>query len=201
VGIDQVNRFGKPAVFFDRDGVLNHAFVRDGKPYPPRELSEFQIVENARRDLLRLKGAGFVLLVVTNQPDIARGTQTRSRVDEMNEKLRRELPIDDVYVCLHDTKDGCGCRKPAAGLLFDSAKHYGLDLRESYMVGDRWSDIDAGHTAGCTTILIDHGYNERGPTSKPDLRTHSLREAVAFILRSGTAPPEPIHTILRLEGE
>jgi D-glycero-D-manno-heptose 1,7-bisphosphate phosphatase len=201
VGINQVNGFGKPAVFFDRDGVLNHAFVRDGKPYAPRDLSEFEIVGNGRQDLLRLKGMGFVLLVVTNQPDIARGTQTRGRVDEMHEKLRRELPIDDVFVCPHDNNDGCSCRKPAAGLLFEAAEHYGLDLRESYMVGDQWRDIDAGHAAGCTTILIDYGYKERGPTKEPDLRSRTLHEAAVFILKSRSVHSVAIDPILRFEGE
>jgi D-glycero-D-manno-heptose 1,7-bisphosphate phosphatase len=179
-----VSASGKPAVFFDRDGVLNRAMVRDGKPYPPQNLDEFEIVENARQDLLRLKGQGFVLVVVTNQPDIARGTTSRSSVDEMNDVLRRELPIDDIFVCPHDSKDACNCRKPAAGLLLDAARHYGLDLRESFMVGDRWRDIDAGEAAGCKTILIDFKYDERGPTNEPDLRTSSLSEAVAFILQS-----------------
>jgi len=187
MGIGQVSDFGKHAVFFDRDGVLNRAVVRDGKPYPPKDLSEFEIVENARDDLLRLKGMGFVLVVVTNQPDIARGTQTRSGVDEMNERLRRELPIDDVYVCPHDNNDGCNCRKPSAGLLLKAAGQYDLNLRKSYMVGDRWRDIDAGHAAGCTTIFIDYGYKERGPAKEPDLCTHSLGEAVAFIVKSRKA--------------
>ena len=171
----------KPAVFFDRDGVLNHAVVREGKPYPPRDLSEFEIVDHAREDLLLLKEMGFVLVVVTNQPDIARGTQTQREVDAMNELLCRELPLDDVLVCPHDSMDECDSRKPSPGLLHSAAGRYGLDLQKSFLIGDRWRDIDAGHAAGCTTILIDYGYEERGPTKEPALRVRSLGEAVSFI--------------------
>ncbi|MGB7281769.1 MAG: HAD family hydrolase [Candidatus Acidiferrum sp.] len=171
----------KQAVFFDRDGVLNRAMVREGKPYPPKDLSEFEIVDRAREDLLLLKEMGFVLIVVTNQPDIARGTQSKGNVDEMNDLLRRELPLDDVFVCPHDSKDECSCRKPSPGLLHSAAELYGLDLQRSFLVGDRWRDIDAGHAAGCTTILIDFGYQERGSTKEPALRVRSLSEAVSFI--------------------
>jgi D-glycero-D-manno-heptose 1,7-bisphosphate phosphatase len=181
MGIGQVNGTGKPAVFFDRDGVLNHAIVRTGKPYPPRDLSEFRIVDNAREELLRLKALGFVLVVVTNQPDIARGTQTQSSVDEMNDLLRRELPLDDILVCPHDSVDRCLCRKPAPGLLHNAACRYGIDLHKSFLIGDRWRDIDAGHAAGCTTVMIDYGYQEQNPTKEPALRARSLSEAVSFI--------------------
>ena len=172
---------GKPAVFFDRDGVLNHAMVRGGKPYPPQNLSEFKIVDCAKEDLLRLKALGFVLVVVTNQPDIARGTQSRTSVDEMNERLRSELPVDDVLVCPHDSNDRCTCRKPAPGLLHRAAGRFGIDLQKSFLIGDRWRDIDAGHAAGCTTVLIDYGYKEQPPSSEPALRAHSLTEAVSYI--------------------
>lgn len=172
---------GKPAVFFDRDGVLNHAVIRAGKPYPPQDLSEFRIVDRAREELFRLKALGFLLVVVTNQPDIARGTQTQGRVDEMNEKLRRELPVDDILACPHDSKDGCRCRKPSPGLLEHAAGRFGIDLQKSFLIGDRWRDIDAGHAAGCTTVMIDYGYREQNPTKEPALRAHSLAEAVSFI--------------------
>jgi D-glycero-D-manno-heptose 1,7-bisphosphate phosphatase len=182
-----VNTAGKAAVFFDRDGVLNRAIVREGKPYPPRDLSEFEIAESASEDLHRLKTMGFVLVVVTNQPDIARGTQTQRGVDEMNELLRRELPLDDVLVCPHDSNEGCNCRKPSPGLLFSAAERFGIDLQRSFLIGDRWRDIDAGHAAGCTTIMIDYGYQERGPIKEPALRVRSLGEAVSYIATNGLA--------------
>jgi D-glycero-D-manno-heptose 1,7-bisphosphate phosphatase len=189
MGVREVNSTEpmKQAVFFDRDGVLNHAIVREGKPYPPKDLSEFRIMEHAREDLLRLKSLGFVLVVVTNQPDIARGTANRSSVDEMNNVLNRELPLDDILVCPHDSGDRCACRKPSPGLLHNAAGRFGIDLQKSFLIGDRWRDIDAGHAAGCTTVMIDYGYQEQHPAKEPALRAHSLSEAVSFIANHNAA--------------
>jgi D-glycero-D-manno-heptose 1,7-bisphosphate phosphatase len=179
-----VNSSLLPAVLFDRDGVLNRARVCDGKPYPPQTLEEFEIVDGAREDLNRLKALGFVLVVVTNQPDIARGTQRESVVERMHERLLLELPVDAVLVCPHDDEDNCDCRKPLPGLLFRAAQQYGIDLQKSFVVGDRWRDIDAGYAAGCSTILIDYDYDERGPSHGASFRVSSLKEAVACILKS-----------------
>ncbi len=166
------------AVFLDRDGVLNHAIVRDGKPYPPASAAEMRIVEGAAEDLARLKDLGFLLLVVTNQPDVARGKQTLAAIDAIHRDLSQALPVDDFLVCAHDDKDGCACRKPAPGLLLQARERYQIDLEHSFMVGDRWRDIDAGSSAGCRTVLLDLGYRERGPSSPPDAR-------VAILARSG----------------
>jgi D-glycero-D-manno-heptose 1,7-bisphosphate phosphatase len=177
VGIGKVR-----AVFLDRDGVLNEAIVRDGKPYPPRTLEEFRIVEDAREELAKLKAAGFLLIVVTNQPDVARGTVRRETVEAFDAALRARLPVDDIFTCLHDDADGCNCRKPKAGLLLAAAEKYGIDLEKSYMIGDRWRDVDAGAAAGCRTILIDYGYEERGPEHRPWGRVGSLAEAVGVVV-------------------
>ena len=139
------------AVFLDRDGVLNRAVVRDGKPYPPPSVGEMEIVEGAAASLARLKELGFLLLVVTNQPDVARGTQTIETIEAMHDSMRRTLPLDDFLVCPHDDRDLCDCRKPRPGLLFQGQAKYGIDLGRSFMVGDRWRDIDAGRAAGCRT--------------------------------------------------
>src|SRR5579871_554545 len=173
------------AVFLDRDGVLNRAPVRDGKPYPRAALEQFEILPGAREALAQLKAAGLLLVVVTNQPDVAKGRQSRETVEAMNARLRAELPLDDILVCYHVDADRCTCRKPATGLLDQAAAQYGLDLRACYMVGDRWRDIDAGHRAGCRTILIDYGYQERGPENEPDVRVQNLPEAVNWILARG----------------
>lgn len=170
------------AVFLDRDGVLNRALVRDSKPYPPASLEELEILPGVPEALVKLKAAGFLLLVVTNQPDVAKGTQSRETVEAMNARLRAELPLDDILVCYHVDADRCACRKPATGLLDQAAAQYSLDLRACYLIGDRWRDIDAGHRAGCRTILIDYGYQERGPENEPDARVGSLSEAAAWIL-------------------
>lgn len=172
---------GHKAVFLDRDGVINKAFVRLRKPYPPRNLTDVAVLPGVAEALSLLKAAGFMLVVVTNQPDVARGTISRSMVDAIHEHLRRQLPLDDFRTCFHDTNDGCNCRKPGWGLLRQAAKDHGIDLLHSFMVGDRWRDMAAGQAAGCRTIFIDYNYDEEQPKSW-DLRTASLLEAVPYIL-------------------
>jgi D-sedoheptulose 7-phosphate isomerase len=174
----------RAAVFLDRDGVLNRAVVRDGKPYPPASLKELEILPNVASALRDLKAHGFAVYIITNQPDVARGNQTRETIEAMHQSLAASLPIDDIFVCYHDDTDNCECRKPKPGLLFEAQRKYNLDLAQSYMVGDRWRDIDAGHAAGCTTILIDYGYRERKPAKAPEATVRSLREAADWIMNS-----------------
>jgi transaldolase len=168
-------------VFFDRDGVLNRAEVVDGKPYPPENAESMRFFPEAGGLLAGLKSRGFVLLCVTNQPDVARGTRTLENVRSMNDRALRELPLDGLYVCLHDGPDGCGCRKPKPGLLLKGASEWGIDLGRSYMVGDRAGDIGAGRAAGCCTVFIDCGYSEPRPAPPADYTATDLREAVAWI--------------------
>lgn len=168
-------------VFLDRDGVLNDAIVRDGKPYPPQDVAAFSIVPDAEISLGRLKAGGFRLIVVTNQPDVSRGTQLRSTVEAMHDRLRSRLPVDEILVCYHDDRDGCSCRKPAPGLLLDAAKRHRIDLEASFLIGDRWRDIEAGARAGCKTVWIDHSYDEPHPTDY-DARVTTLTEACDWIL-------------------
>ncbi len=170
------------AVFLDRDGVLNEPLIRDGRPYPPSCLAELRVSEGAAGALAELKRRGYLLIVVTNQPDVARGTISRERVEELNAELGKALPIDAFYTCWHDDSDGCNCRKPLPGLLLAAAERYGIDLAGSVLVGDRWRDIDAGAAAGCATVLIDRGYRERGPDHPPRARAASLPDAVRQIL-------------------
>jgi D-glycero-D-manno-heptose 1,7-bisphosphate phosphatase len=182
VGISSLRNVRQRAVFLDRDGVINKAIVRDGKPYPPSSLTELETTPGAREDLERLKHLGFLLIVVTNQPDIGRGTQSREAIDEMHALLRRELPLDDVFVCPHGGgAERCGCRKPLPGLLLQAAAKYDIDLKRSYMVGDRWRDIEAGHAAGCATIFLDFHYSEKGPAVDPAITVSSLSDAVTYI--------------------
>jgi D-glycero-D-manno-heptose 1,7-bisphosphate phosphatase len=171
----------KRAVFLDRDGVINEALVKDGKPYPPRALKDLRILEGVREALLRLRQNGFLNLVVTNQPDVARSKTPKKNVDDIHRELARELALDGFYTCWHDDHDGCDCRKPKAGLLEKAARDHGVDLKSSYMVGDRWRDIEAGKAAGCSTVFVDYGYTEKQPEN-PDFLCHSLNEAAAWIL-------------------
>jgi D-glycero-D-manno-heptose 1,7-bisphosphate phosphatase len=169
------------AVFLDRDGVLNRALVRNGKPYPPASPSELEIMPDTSA-LSDLKQLGFLLLVVTNQPDVARGTQKRETVEAIHDRLRAALPLDDIFVCYHTDGDGCDCRKPQPGLIFRAAEQYGIDLAASFLVGDRWRDIEAGENAGCKTVLIDYSYQERSPRAGPAMRVTSLRAAAEWII-------------------
>jgi D-glycero-D-manno-heptose 1,7-bisphosphate phosphatase len=169
------------AVFLDRDGVLNEAVVRDGKPYPPDNLAELVVTADAGNALGALRARGFRLVMVTNQPDIARGKTPRKTVEEINTYLSDLLSLDAVEVCDHDDWDGCDCRKPKPGMLTRAARRDGIALGESFMVGDRWRDIEAGRRAGCRTVLVGDGYSE-GLKSPPDIAVATLSEAVGWIL-------------------
>lgn len=169
------------AIFVDRDGVLNRAFVRDGLPYPPTALPEVEILPSVLEALLMLKDAGFVLITVSNQPDVARGTLKRDTVEAINTYLGERLPMDRFIICYHDSADGCLCRKPKPGMLIAGALEFNIDLSRSYMIGDRWRDVEAGNNAGCKTIFIDYGYDERQPESY-DFVAGSLLEAARIIL-------------------
>jgi len=175
----------QPAVFLDRDGVLNRVVLRNGKPCPPASEDEFEIVTEAQAALQLLRMKGFKLIVVTNQPDVARGTSTRQIVDAIHRKLTNSIAVDDIFVCYHDDADDCSCRKPKPGLLFEAARRHGINLLASFMVGDRWRDVEAGQNAGCHTILIGEGYQERAPKRAPDVELRSLQEAVDWILARG----------------
>lgn len=169
------------AVFLDRDGVINRAVVREGKPYPPGSAADLEILPGVASALRRLKAAGYLLVVVTNQPDVARGTQSQAAVDVIHARLAGVLPIDEFRLCPHDDADRCECRKPKPGLLLAAAREHHLDLDASVMVGDRWRDVQAGRAAGCATVFLDYGYAERKP-DHPDAVVGSLDEAADWIL-------------------
>ena len=172
---------GRPAVFLDRDGVLNESFIgADGAPRPPAGLAEFALVDGAAEACRRLGSLGFLRIVVTNQPDVARGTQRREVVEAMHRRLRDSVSVDDIRICYHDDDDGCNCRKPKPGLLESAAHDWGIDLAASYMIGDRWRDIEAGRRVGCTTILIA-APQTRPLTVAPTVRVDSLPGAVSWI--------------------
>jgi D-glycero-D-manno-heptose 1,7-bisphosphate phosphatase len=169
------------AIFLDRDGVLNHPIIRDGRSYPPAQVEHLEIYDGLREQLQRLKDRGFVLIVVTNQPDVARGTTPKETVEEINEAIAREIPaIDKFMVCFHDNSDGCECRKPRPGMLLSGAEEFDVDLGRSYMIGDRRSDVEAGIAAGSRTIFIDRAYREP-PPERYDYKVSSTQEALTII--------------------
>jgi D-glycero-D-manno-heptose 1,7-bisphosphate phosphatase len=171
----------KRAVFLDRDGVINRAVVRDGKPYPPASLEEIEILPGVHEALQKLHDANYLLVVVTNQPDVARGAAKREDVELMNAFLSSQLPIDDFKTCYHDSGDKCNCRKPLPGALIEAAQEHNIDLSKSFMVGDRWRDVEAGASAGCKTFFINYRYAEQKPDA-PDFIVSSLLEAKKIIL-------------------
>ncbi|MEQ8667324.1 MAG: HAD family hydrolase [Rhodospirillales bacterium] len=167
------------AIFLDRDGVLNKSIVIDGMPTSPMTADAVELYADVPDACRRLKAAGFLLICVTNQPNIARGIQSADTVHAISIRLAVELGLDDMRVCPHDDGDGCHCRKPKPGLILDAARDHGIDLAASFMVGDRWRDIDAGRAAGCRTIWIDRGYAERG--ARADLVCQGLGDAAERI--------------------
>jgi D-glycero-D-manno-heptose 1,7-bisphosphate phosphatase len=170
------------AVFLDRDGVINQAVISEGRPFPPRPVGSFKLIGGVPQALARLRQAGFLLVVVTNQPDVARGTAVREDIEAMHRTLLSELALDEIVACYHDG-DVCDCRKPKPGALLAAAKRHAIDLRQSFIVGDRWRDIEAGQRAGCRCLFIDYGYRERQP-DPPFLRVTSLRDAAQLIIDS-----------------
>jgi D-glycero-D-manno-heptose 1,7-bisphosphate phosphatase len=173
----------RPAVFLDRDGTLNAAVVRDGKPYPPASVNEFALLPGVAEGCARLKAAGYFLIVATNQPDVGRGTQTRAAVEAIHAKLHELLPVDRIDVSYDSGRDDppSRFRKPAPGMLLRAAEELGLDLPRSWMVGDRWRDIDCGKNAGCRTVFVDGGYTEL-LRAQPDFTALCFAEAVDIIL-------------------
>ncbi len=179
----------RPAVFLDRDGVIVIPEFRGRRSFAPRRLADFKLYPDAAPSLSRLKQEGFLLAVVTNQPDVGRGLVPRSEVEAMHRILLRELPIDSLKVCFHGQEGQCDCRKPKPGMLLAAAAELGIDLAKSFMVGDRRSDVAAGRAAGCTTIFIDLGYDEPAPDA-PDHVVHSVSEAAEIILQTTATPAQ-----------
>ena len=176
---------GRSAVFLDRDGVINRVAVRNGMPFPPCRVEEFELYEDVSDGCARLKAANFLLVVITNQPDVGRGTQSREAVDAMNLKMQSALPsLDRVEVCYHAGKrygQPCDCRKPRPGMILRAAAELKIDLGASYVIGDRWRDIDCARAAGCRAIFIERGYKE-SLCETPDFTVANFNDAVSALL-------------------
>ena len=170
----------RKAVFLDRDGVINKIFINNNLPSSPPTFDQLEILPGVKESILRLKKLNFVCLVATNQPDVSRGKIEKKTVVKMNNYIKNELKIDDIFVCYHDDNDNCACRKPKPGLLLEASKKWNINLKKSYMIGDRSKDIEAGSRAGCKTIFIDCNYKEAKP-KKPDFTSDSLLNSVRII--------------------
>jgi D-glycero-D-manno-heptose 1,7-bisphosphate phosphatase len=180
------------AVFLDRDGVLNRSEVRAGKAYAPRRLEEFRLLPGVPKSVRALKDAGYLIIVATNQPDIGNGKVAPEVVAAMHARLRQLLPVDEIAMCPHRQDENCPCRKPKAGMLTAAAQRFRIDLANSFMVGDRWSDIVAGRTAGCYTVFVNRGYREEMQIA-PDATVSSLPAAARLIL---SRPPKAITGVI-----
>ena len=177
MGIHEIKP-GSPAVFLDRDGIINRAIVRDGYPYPPSCVEDLELLPGIIASAKALVAAGYVLIGITNQPDVARGTQSREGVQSINVYIQAHLPIRAMMVCYHDDLDHCECRKPKPGLIIQAAREFALDLSRSWMVGDRWKDIAAGQAAGLKTIFMDNHYSERYQGSPA---TYTIEDAMSIV--------------------
>ncbi len=166
------------AIFLDRDGVISKIILKNGQPFGPRKFEHFELLEGRKEVLEEFKSRGFLIIVITNQPDIARGLLEKSTLERMHKLIKDNLPIDDVFVCWHDDRDACSCRKPKPGMLLKAAKKWDINLRESFFIGDQWKDAEAGRNAGCKTILLDYPYN-KGVES--DFRVNDFKAVLSFL--------------------
>ena len=178
MGISKVNA---RAVFLDRDGVINKVVFRNGLPASPRSLDEFVFNDGIRETVRRLKDGGFKIIVISNQPDWARGEIAKGVLDLMTQRMRWEIPMDDVYICFHDDHHQCSCRKPKPGMLIQASSKWNIDLKVSFLIGDTWKDMEAGKAVGCKTILLDTSYNQ---DVQSDFRVKSLSEAADLIIKT-----------------
>ena len=179
---------GRPAIFLDRDGVLNDVVWRDGKPASPRTVDELRIADGAAEAVRAMRAAGYLTFVVTNQPDVRRGKMTAQALYAIHAALIRTVPVDEVRACLHDNIDACDCRKPKAGMLLDLAARWNIDLSASWMVGDMDRDVQCGKAAGAHTVLLGRDYNSG---SGADVVVPDLRQAAAWILHTSLATLTP----------
>jgi D-glycero-D-manno-heptose 1,7-bisphosphate phosphatase len=167
------------AVFLDRDGVINQIVYRDGRPGSPRDVNELALTQGAANAVESLQVHGFRVFMITNQPEVARGTLHQANLEAIMDVIRENCAVDDVAICVHDDADRCNCRKPKPGMLTALAERWSIDLTRSFVVGDTWRDMEAGLAAGCCTLLIDQPYNAG---ARADLHVASLSAAVVAIL-------------------
>ena len=170
----------KKSVFLDRDGVINRVYIKDCLPQSPNSLDELKILPGVKESIIKLKKLNFICLMVTNQPNVSRKKIDKNSVIQMNNFLKNEIALDDIFVCYHDDSDNCNCRKPKPGLLLQAGKKWDVDFKKSFMIGDRWRDIQAGEKVGCKTIFLDYKYSETKP-KKPDFVSDSLLNAAYII--------------------
>lgn len=173
------------ALFLDKDGVIIESVVIDGKPYSQYSIQEIKLIDDIKELINYFIELEFIIIVCSNQPDISKGFQPKENIIKINEYIKSKLPINDFFICPHQDSDNCFCRKPKTGLFLDASKKYNIDLSQSFMIGDRKSDIDAGYNAGCKkTIFIDYNYNEEKPT-KQNYTIKNVKEIIDIFKNKG----------------
>ena len=175
--IKNINFRNRKAIFLDRDGTLNKAYIENGLPISPSSLNKFKIIKGVKKSINRLKKLNFLCILITNQPDVFRGKISKKTVVKMNSYIKKKIKLDDMFVCYHDNEHNCSCRKPKPGLLLKASKKWKIDLKKSFMIGDRWKDILAGKKVGCKTIFINNNY-KNDKKVKADFTFKSLLKAV-----------------------
>lgn len=174
----------RPAAFLDRDGVLNACLVKGDIPSPPSTISDIEILPGVKEAIELLKINNYLPIVITNQPDVARAKTSLSEVQEINQYVGKKTGISNFFVCPHDDIHNCICRKPKPGLIEMATKELGIDLSKSFLVGDRWRDIEAGQAMKLPSFFIDYSYRETQP-KQPFIVVASLLEAVRIRLGVG----------------
>lgn len=165
----------KKAIFLDRDGIINRAEIHERKPYPPLRIGDVFLIDGIKDLIKKWHEKGYLVVVVTNQPDVGNHSVSQNKVDKINNYLKSQVNFDDIFVCYHGQREECNCRKPKIGLFLQAKEKHNIDLEKSYMIGDRWKDIVAGKNAGCTTIFIDYNYNEIKPQN-PDYTFKQVKD-------------------------
>ena len=171
----------KKTIFLDRDGILNAVSVKDSKPQSPRKFEDFKLLPQVKQSLKFFKRLGFLNIVITNQPDIARGFLDKKELEKMHQLIKERLAIDDIFICSHDDSDRCTCRKPQPGLILEAVRKWGIDLCSSYLIGDTKRDMEAGKNAGCRTVLLNRPYNQNYQNC--DFKVNSLEEFAELLRR------------------
>lgn len=168
------------ALFLDRDGTLNLPIMRDGVPYSPRTLKEVDFFPDIEIALKLFRDLDFVPIIITNQPDVARKLVTKEKALEINRYIQERLGIEHAFACFHDDLDLCLCRKPKPGLIHEAMNLLKIEIKRSYMIGDRWKDVEAAQSVGCPAYFIDSGYTEQMPI-EPYIRVSSVLEAAISV--------------------
>ena len=171
------------AFFLDRDGVINKSFLQKGKPVAPTKLADFKIIKDVKKSLIYLKAKGYLTIIVSNQPDLRKGLLNKSVLKKMNRKLKEELKIDDIFICEHMSIDRCDCRKPKLGMILNAKKKWNIDLKNSYLIGDRWRDIYLANKLNIKCFYIDNNYKEKKP-KKYNYKVISLFHAIKILKKN-----------------